>query len=90
MSEMLWWDLKERKYVPYSPPQNCQYGFSTPSIDDHTINCARCGAVIMAPTAYTSYLIQDEHGFGYGICVACMTKELQERKDSAAEKGGIP
>lgn len=88
MSNILRWDLEQKKYVPYSPPQNCQFGFSiVPFGDDLAINCARCGAVIASRTAYTSYLIQDENGVGYCICVDCMTKELQERKDSyAAEK----
>ena len=85
MALMFWWDLDTKKYVPYTPPENCTYGFST-SGDDRVINCARCGAVIAPQTMYSSYLLQDEHGFGYGICGACMTKELHERKAHASRK----
>ena len=88
MSDILRWDLEQKKYVPFSPPQNCQFGFSiVPFGDDLAINWAKCGAVIASKTAYTSYLIQNEDGFGYCICGDCLTKEIQERKDSyAAEK----
>lgn len=72
------WDYETESYKDYKLPKKASlFEFDLDTI----VQCAGCGRRLMYGKCYTSKVIHNSFGFGYGVCEDCYVDEReQERK----------